>query len=157
MCFSAYHDVPRALASDILPAVSQPTAEIFIKKVDESIHWDILMEPLSNNSCLILVIIAIFISCTLSVIDRLFETGCQRRFYLMNFLNNLWLSIKANFGGKSNKIQRTNAHRVVIFNCLLMGSIIWMYYRASFTSHLSIAKLKFPFEDLESLSKSDYK
>ena len=156
MCFSTFQDVPRALASDLLPAIRVVTAEIFIKKVDESIHWDILMEPLSNNSWLILVIIAIFISCTLSVIDRLFETGCQR-FYLMNFLDNLWLSIKANFGGKSNKIQRTNAHRVVIFNCLLMGSIIWMYYRASFTSHLSIAKLKFPFEDLESLAKSDYK
>ena len=156
MCFSAFHDVPRALASDLLPAISVVTAEIFIKKVDESIHWDILMEPFSTNSWLILVIIAIFISCTLSVIDRLFERGCQR-FYFMNFLDNLWLSIKANFGGKSNKIQRTNAHRVVIFNCLLMGSIIWMYYRASIISHLSIAKLKFPFEDLESLSKSNYK
>ena len=156
MCFSAFHDVPRALASDLLPAIRVVTAEIFIKKVDESIHWDILMEPLSTNSWPILLIIAIFISCTLSVIDRLFERGCQR-FYFMNFLDNLWLSIKANFGGKSNKIQRTNAHRVVIFNCLLMGSIIWMYYRASIISHLSIAKLKFPFEDLESLSKSNYK
>ena len=157
VCFSAFQDLPRAFASDILPAIRVVTAEIFIKKVDESIHWDIFMDPLSTNTWLILVIIAIVISCTLSFIDRLFEeTGCQR-FYPLIFFENLWLSIKANFGGKSNKIQRTNAHKVVIFDCLLMGTLIWIYYRASFISRLSIAQLKFPFQDLESLSKSDYK
>ena len=40
---------------------------------------------------------------------------------------------------------------------ILGGSVIWMAFRASFTSELSIRKLKLPFDDLESLSKSDYK
>jgi uncharacterized membrane protein len=75
----------------------------------------------------------------------------------MSFLTNLWIAIKANTGGKPSKFQKNTIHQIVLFDCLLVGSVIWMAYRASFTSELSVTKLKLPFNDLESLSETDYK
>ena len=78
-------------------------------------------------------------------------------FFLYDYLDNLWVAVKANFGGKPNLLAKSNTKQIVVFTWLLVGSIVWMAYRASFTSVLSIIKLQLPFNDLESLSKSDYK
>jgi hypothetical protein len=45
----------------------------------------------------------------------------------------------------------------VIFTSLLAGTVVWISYRASLTSELSVAKKKLPFNDLESLSNTDYR
>ena len=75
----------------------------------------------------------------------------------MEYFKNLWIAVKANAGGKPSKIEKNTTYQIVLFHCLLVGSVIWMAYRASFTSELSVRKLKLPFNDLESLSKSNYK
>ena len=51
----------------------------------------------------------------------------------------------------------TQAWKIIIFDCLLVGVIMWMAYRASFTSELSVIRLNMPFTDLESLSKTNFK
>jgi hypothetical protein len=45
----------------------------------------------------------------------------------------------------------------VIFTSLLAGTVAWIGYQASLTSELSVAKEKLPFNDLESLSNTDYR
>jgi hypothetical protein len=49
------------------------------------------------------------------------------------------------------------AQQLLLFICLLSGTIIWIAYRGSLTSELSVIEKEIPFNDLESLSKSDYK
>ena len=75
----------------------------------------------------------------------------------MIYWKNLWIAMKANAGGRPSFVHKNPAYQMVSFVCLLAGVIIWIVYRASFTSELSVIKLNLPFNDLESLSKSDFK
>ena len=65
----------------------------------------------------------------------------------------------ANFGGKPSKsrLDHVNSYKMVVFSSLLSGVVIWVYYRGSFTSKLAIKSVKYPFHDLNSFSKSNYK
>ena len=139
--------------------ITTARVDIFIKSIeDEIISWNLFFSPLSTNSWLILTTIAVVISTALTVVERLLHITKPTKIHsILIYIKNFWIALKANIGGKPDSIQKSNAHRIVIFNCLLLGSIVWMYYRASFTSHLSIAIWKLPFNDLESLSNTDYK
>ena len=63
-----------------------------------------------------------------------------------------------NFGGKplTSNINHTNNYKTIMFSALLSGLVIWISYRASLTSELSVVFKKYPFNDLDSLSKSNY-
>ena len=149
--------VPRAHALDLLPTITNAKAEIFIKPIeDEALSWTAYINPFSNEMWLVLFLVSLVISFFLTLIEKLFCSKDQV-FTTMNLLTNLWVAIKANAGGKPSKLQKNTVHRIVLFDCLLVGSVIWMAYRASFTSELSVKKLKLPFNDLESLSKTGYR
>ena len=149
--------VPRAHALDLLPAIGSEKAEIFIKTIeDEALSWTAYINPFSNEMWLVLFLVSLVISFFLTLIERFFCSKDQG-FLPVDYLTNLWVAIKANAGGKPSKLQKNTVHKIVLFDCLLVGSVIWIAYRASFTSELSVTKLKLPFNDLESLSKTDYK
>ena len=149
--------VPRALALDLLPAIGSEKAEIFIKPIeDQALSWTAYINPFSNEMWLVLFSVSVVVSFFLTLIER-FSCAKDQGFLPMDYLANLWVAIKANAGGKPSKLQKNTVHRIVLFDCLLVGSVIWMAYRASFTSELSVTKLKLPFNDLESLSKTSYR
>ena len=149
--------VPRAYALDLLPAIRSAKAEVFIKTIeDEAISWTSYLNPFAHDMWFIIVIVAVIISGVLTFIEQIFCTK-NKGFLLMEYFKNLWIAVKANAGGKPSKIEKNFTYQIVLFHCLLVGSVIWMAYRASFTSELSVRKLKFPFNDLESLSKTNYK
>jgi hypothetical protein len=149
--------VPRALALDLLPAIGSEKAEIFIKPiVDETLSWTAYINPFANEMWLVLFLVSLVISFFLTLIERFFCSKDQG-FLPVDYLTNLWVAIKAYAGGKPSKLQKNTVHRIVLFDCLLVGSVIWMAYRASFTSELSVTKFKLPFNDLESLSKTGYR
>ena len=149
--------VSRAHALDLLPAIGSEKAEIFIKTIeDEALSWTAYINPFSNDMWLVLFLVSIVVSFFLTLIERLFCSKDQG-FLPVDYLTNLWVAIKANAGGKPSKLQKNTIHQIVLFDCLLVGSVIWMAYRASFTSELSVTKLILPFNDLESLSKTSYR
>ena len=149
--------MPRAHALDLLPAILNAKTEIFIKTIDdEALSWTAYLNPFSNDMWLVVVLVSLVISFFLTFIERLFCSKDQE-FTPMIFFANLWVALKANAGGKPTKSQKNTIFRIVLFDCLLVGSVIWMAYRASFTSELSVTKLKLPFNDLESLSKTGYR
>jgi hypothetical protein len=65
----------------------------------------------------------------------------------------------ANFSCKpeSSLLDYVLPYRMVVFNSLVAGTVVWIGYRASLTSHLSVIKTQVPFNDMESLSKTDYR
>ena len=106
---------------------------------------------------LILIIVSLITSSFLTILERFFINSITEKLPILNFLKNLWVTFKANFGGKPNcSVPANTTHKIVMFECLLVGSLIWMAYRASLTSELSVKKLKLPFNSLESLLTSDY-
>ena len=150
--------VPRIQAMDILPAILSEKAEIYISKVeDENVSWTTYLKPFSLNLWFALIFVAMLISCVLTIIENIFNPTDRAVVYLTDFLTNLWVAFKANIGGKPSKVPKNIVHRIIMFDCLLVGMIVWIAYRASLTSELSVTDLKFPFNDLESLLKTDYK
>ena len=102
---------------------------------------------------------ALVISGILTAIGRL-STSLDKLFLwnlMSDYTGNFWLALKANFGGKPSSPPKCATSRITLFVCLLAGSVIWMAYRASFTSELSVTKLNLPFNDAESLVKSNYR
>ena len=100
-------------------------AEIFIKKMDETIHWQIFVDSLSTNSWLLIIIVAMVISLLLSLVDGSLNVQ-EKVFILQSYLGKLWIAIKANFGGNPGLVSTRNSYRIIIFDCLLVGSIVWM-------------------------------
>ncbi len=70
----------------------------------------------------------------------------------------IWVAFKANLGGKpSGKMRHdTGSNRILLFTCLIAGILIWMGYRASLTSELSVIKTVPPFNSLETLLDTDF-
>ena len=77
---------------------------------------------------------------------------------LKSILNSFWISFAMNFSGKPNttKIDQITSYKTLVFSVLTDGVILWISYRAFVTSDLSFVLTKFPFSDLNSLSKTDY-
>ena len=141
---------------DLLPAIMHTEAEVFIERIEnEALSWTAYLNPLSMELWLILIIVSLITSSFLTIIERFFIKSITEK---LPILKNLWVALKANFGGKPKYSKPANTtHKIIMFECLLVGSIIWMAYRASLTSELSIKKLKLPFNSLESLLASDYR
>ena len=159
MFFSIYsmaQTVPRSYALDLLPAIRYTKAEIFVKKEEEMISWSAFLNPFSKEMWLVLTIVALVFSFGLTIVGKIFSFD-EQSFMIIDCLKNLWIALKANVGGKPNKIQENTMYQILLFNCLLVGSVIWMAYRASLTSELSVRKFKLPFNSLENLLVSDYK
>ena len=64
----------------------------------------------------------------------------------------------ANLGGRPFplKIDILNSYKSLVFTSLLGGVVVWIFYRGQLTSKLSVNLKKYPFDDLESLSKTNY-
>ena len=99
--------------------------------------------------------VAIVISCILTFIEIFFDLTTDKVWFVA-YLRFLWISIKANAGGKPSSIKKKESYRIVLFVCLFIGAIVWIAFRASFTSELSVTKMKLPFNDLESLYQSKF-
>ena len=156
--FSMGQTIPRIQALDILPSIIPYNAELFIKKVeDQEISWTVYLKPISTKLWIMLVFVAIVISIVLTSIEKWINKSQSQKLFFKNLLTNLWIALKANFGGKPGSIIKNFAYQIVIFSCLLVGSIFWMAYRASLTSELAVVNFKLPFDDLESLLVSDYR
>ena len=148
----------RGQALDLLPAISSSKPEIFIKSIDDrAISWAAFLNPFSHNTWIVLLFVAAIISCFITLIERIFGPSKDVDFFVSHYLRNLWVAFKANAGGKPSSIKKNTSYKIVLFDCLLVGSVVWMAYRASFTSELSVVKLKLPFNDLESLLRTDFK
>ena len=133
-------------------------AGLFIKPIEtEKVTWRTFLNPLSDELWITILIIAVVISCLLTGIELMFNSNYSS--CLPTCTTNLWVAFKANFGGKPSfaLAHKSVTLQIILFTCLLVGSGIWMAYRASLTSELSVRRVIKPFNSFESLLQSDYK
>ena len=141
---------------DLLPAITDGKLQMFIKPMGNNhVSWTTYINMFTIELWGTLILVAMIISCILTSIEKIFDVKDQ--FSYVNYLENLWLAFKANFGGKPNSIHESSSYKISIFYCLLVGSIVWIAYRAEIISQLSVLKVKMPFDNLEELSKSNYR
>ena len=103
----------------------------------------------------------IMILCT-SLVFATFKSGLLMIFHklkISNIFGFIWTSLNVYFGGKpsNTSIDSRRTYKAVVFVSLLSGVIIWMAYRSFLTAELSVIIKKYPFNDLESLSKTNWR
>ena len=129
---------------------------MFIKPIEtEEVSWRTFLNTLSDELWITILIIALVISCLITGVELMFNSNYSSCFPICT--TNLWVAFKANFGGKPSFAHKSFTIQIILFTCLLVGSVIWMAYRASLTSELSVTRVSKPFDSLESLLESDYK
>ena len=99
----------------------------------------------------------------ISLIATIFKTSLQLYYgdstpHKLIF-ENFWTSLIANFGGKPkpSKIDQRLTYKLVIFITLLGGSLVFMFYKSYLSAVLTISLKKFPFNDMEGLSKTSWR
>lgn len=149
----------RVVVMDFLPPVYLDKVEVFIKAVDEeAFTWKIFVAVFTIKLWIMIFFVAAIMALVLISFERLNEVKSESD-CLMDYLTYFWMAFRANFGGNPTGLRpkRTFGDKMALFICLLVGSIIWMGYRASLTSELSISKKRLPFHDLNGLLKSNYR
>ena len=96
------------------------------------------------------MIVAIFKTMLLSIFSK---------FKGSLFISFIWTSLNPIVGGKPGPSQLDSkiTYKAIVFISLLGGLIIWIAYRSFLTAALSVVEKKYPFNDLESLSKTNWK
>ena len=71
----------------------------------------------------------------------------------------IWTFTMTYFGGKLHRtrIDNVTSYKIIAITTLLSGVVIWIYYRSFIVSELSVELQRYPFHDLESLSKTNYR
>ena len=68
-----------------------------------------------------------------------------------------WMHLTFYFSGKpSASDMKLASYRLLLFVSLLGGVVVWISYRAFLTSELTSEIKRYPFHDLDTLSKTNY-
>ena len=126
-----------------------------IEKSMEQIEFGTFIHPLNNQMwatiSLFVLIIALFKLLTMREL--------QDKIKIAKVLDTIWTSFAAYFGGSfsETKITERKSYKIIVFVSLLSGYIIWASYQAMLTSELATKSNFMPFDDFESLSKTDWR
>ena len=142
---------------DFLPPIYPHYAGIFIKSMDlsETIDLDTFFMPFKKELWMMLLAITIIITLNKLILLKFYE--CQ--YIVQNIFESFWTSIKAFFGGKpdSSLIDTKQSYKMVIFISLLCGLFVWQSYRAHLTAELAVYMKAYPFKNLNSISKTNWR
>ena len=153
------HTSSRCQALTCMPATDNAKAKLFIKSLEgQAISWSTFSNPFYIDMWLMILAVAVIIASILTFIEKIHGGVTNgKSLCFADYLKNLWVALKSNFGGEHSSVIKSLIYDIVLFDCLLVGSVVWMAYQASLVSELSVIKYKLPFIDLESLYRSDYK
>ena len=73
--------------------------------------------------------------------------------------DHIWTSFTAFFGGKpaATPIDSKQFYRIIIVVTLLCGTLIWIYYRSRLTAELAVTLKVYPFTEMVSFSKTNWR
>ena len=75
-----------------------------------------------------------------------------------SILHKIWISFAPNFGGApfESKTDHIASYKTLLFVFMMDGLLLWTTYQSVMYTDLSTHLIKKPFNDLDSLAKSDY-
>ena len=122
----------------------------------ERIDWTAFLRPFRIVPWL-LVVSSIFISSIVSAIIWYIRDDLT----IFKSIAVFWTNIQAFFDEVSaldtEFINLRNSHRLATFVSLLWAWFIWTSYNAGLASEFTVPVVKLPFNDMDSLSKTDYR
>ncbi len=155
----------RADFIDYLPVMSSDIAAIYIRsQKSEGFNFATMLSAFTPSLWLAVIFCNFVIGLWLYVtnsksVPESFGSNKVLWNHIFSMMGYMWAAFTVNFGGKPKDLpKKIQTHdRIGVTTCLLAGSVIWISYRASMTSELSVTKIKHPFIDLETLLETDYK
>ena len=92
----------------------------------------------------------------------LFKSSILYKFSLLkisNIFGFLWYSSTVYFGGEPSgtAIDSKRTYKFIVFVSLLGGIIIWISYQSCLTAKLAVDIKRYPFKDMYSLSKTNWR
>ena len=154
-----YYTIDRALYVNYLPPVTSYFAAIYIPKTNsEIVDFDTYIAPFTH----LLWIILTFLIVSFVIIKIFFlkiHVGNIKIFGGGLEFDHFWTSFTGFFGGKPfpTPIDSISSYKIAIVSKLLCGTVVWIAYRAGLTAELSVNHPKFPFTDMESFSKTNWR
>ena len=78
---------------------------------------------------------------------------------VFSLIKYMWFLFMANFGRKpeGTKIDKKDSYKTFITIALAINVVAWSFYRASLSAQFTTQVTNFPFKDLNSLSKTEYR
>ena len=150
-----YYD--RALYMDYLPDLYPYYAGLYLPLTDnatEKIDFFLIFSPFAEIMWITIAIATLGVA--LFKISLLKFHASLKAADVIGFL---WTSFIAFFGGKPTptSIDSKRSYKAVVFTSLLAGVVMWIAYRSYLSAALAISFKSYPFTDMESLSKTDWK
>ena len=146
--------IDRALYVNYLLPISPYWTAIYIPISDnEEIDFNTYITPFTS----ILWTIVILTGTILATMKSLFlHMNGELKFFGFNYI---WTSFTGFFGGGPNvtPIDSKSYYKITIVVTLLCGAVIWISYRAGLTSELSVISKSYPFTDIMTFSKTNWR
>ena len=147
----------RALYIDYLPPVTEFLCGVFIQNSDLSEHLDLdtFVAPF-NYTLWMMILLSTFI---IAVMKSISMKCYQQPVGFFDWIAFMWNSFIAFFGGKPSltKVDSNLGYKMIVFSSLLGGFIIWICYRSSLTAELAVSLKKYPFQNMDTLSKTQWR
>ena len=147
----------RGLYIDYLPPVAPYEIGLYIPRIgdSENFNFTAFLQIFSDNLWIFILLSAIVIAGIKLLF--LYWYGSVRIF--IDTVAFFWTSFIVYFGGKptNTAIDSKRPYKILIFSSLLGGVIIWIYFRSRLTAELSVVLKKYPFNDMESFSETDWR
>ena len=148
----------RALYVDYLPPLGPYVCGIYIPSVEATENYDLdtFVAPFKANLWFLVLALILIISCTKLILLKI--NNCYQTF---DGIWCLWSSFTAIFGGATHQndllLKTKISYRSTIFTSLFSGTLIWMAYRSCMTAEFNDFLKKYPFTDMETFSRTDWR
>ena len=146
--------IDRAIFVDYLPPIKAMTFGMYIPIMNaENVDFQTYLTPFSLLLWITLVLTVItFATCKFLLLKAY---GIEAIFGF----DHIWTCFSGFLGGKPppTPIDKKLSHKTLIIATLLCGTVIWMAYRARLNAELAVYEKKYPFNDMETFSKTNWR
>ena len=159
------YTLERSEVVNFLPRMGLETFAIFIKKnAIEELSWRTYFFPFSTDVWFALGFCSIFIFMVHELIIRV-NLLIGVRLYsaagnvFVRYISNYWMLLMSFLAKPPMEYfpNRSISLKVYLFFTFFGGSFVFMCYRASMTSELSITRKLLPFSNIQEFTKTDYR
>ena len=165
------HTEERSQVLDFTSAMGGETYTIYVDKRYLKEHaWATYVNPLSQEAWIGLIVNSFLVLFAYKLLERHFMKrnkgkGEDYRGHhplkpYLDVVSDFWMMCLSYFGWKPRKVKpvmQDSSVRFLLFCTFFAGNMVFMAYRASLTSNLSVKRYKQPFHDLESFQRSHYR
>ena len=150
----------RLTSMDFIFSLTTDSAALFVKKESQDkIRWLLYFEPFSYSLWNALVVSSVIFTC-LAIFQYLWASKFQSMSLLASVrfgLSVLWITFAVYFGRRLSRFPKHVLLKGTLFAGLFVGNFVFISYRASLTSTLSVPSPIVPFTTLKEFLMSDYR